>query len=114
MSKGKELARQMEDFINGASCTEIEDFASEFTRMHNTLEQKAFGMLLKTIENVSKHSYFDGRNEACVKASRMMIKAYKSALIDDLVASDDYWTKEKASNFINEDEYDLIEVLRYV
>jgi len=27
-----------------------EDFASEFTRMHNTLEQKAFGMLLKTIE----------------------------------------------------------------
>ena len=27
-----------------------EDFASEFTRMHNTLEQKAFGMFLKTIE----------------------------------------------------------------
>ena len=40
----------MEDFINGASCIEIEDFASEFTRMHNTLEQKAFGMFLKTIE----------------------------------------------------------------
>ena len=97
----------MEDFINGASCTEIEDFASEFTRMHNTLEQKAFGMLLKTIENVSKHSYFDGRNEACVKASRMMIKAYKSALIDDLVASDDYWTKEKASDWVNGGGFDM-------
>ena len=107
MSKGKELARQMEDFINGASCTEIEDFASEFTRMHNTLEQKAFGMLLKTIENVSKHSYFDGRNEACVKASRMMIKAYKSALIDDLVSSDDYWTKEKASDWVNGGGFDM-------
>ena len=107
MSKGKELARQMEDFINGASCIEIEDFASEFTRMHNTLEQKAFGMLLKTIESVSKHSHFDGRNEACVKASRMMIKAYKSALIDDLVSSDDYWTKEKASDWVNGDGFDM-------
>ena len=81
MSKGKELARQMEDFINGANCTEIEDFASEFTRMHNTLEQKAFSMLLKTIVRVSEHKYMDGRNEACVKASRMMIKGYKSAFL---------------------------------
>ena len=107
MSKGKELARQMEDFINGASCIEIEDFASEFTRMHNTLEQKAFGMLLKTIQRVSEHKYTDGRNEACVKTARLLIKGYKSALIEDLVSSDDYWTKEKASNFINDDEYDM-------
>jgi hypothetical protein len=107
MSKGKELARQMEDFINGASCTEIEDFSSEFTRMHNTLEQKAFGMLLKTIQRVSEHKYTDGRNEACVKAARMMIKGYKSALIDDLVSSDDYWTKEKASDWVNGGGFDM-------
>jgi hypothetical protein len=107
MSKGKELARQMEDFINGANRTEIEDFASEFTRMHNTLEQMAFGMLLKTIERVSEHKYTDGRNEACVKAARLLIKGYKSALVEDLVASDSYWTKDKASDLINHDEYDI-------
>ena len=108
MSKGKELARQMEDFINGANCTEIEDFASEFTKMHNTLEQKAFGMLLKTIESVSKHSNFDGRNEACVKASRLLIKGYKSALVEDLVASDDFYdTKEKASDWVNGGGFDM-------
>lgn len=108
MSKGKELARQMEDFINGADCTEIEDFASEFTKMHNTLEQKAFGMLLKTIESVSKHSNFDGRNEACVKASRLLIKGYKSALVEDLVASDDFYdTKEKASDWVNGGGFDM-------
>tara|TARA_R110000787_G_scaffold36651_5_gene93398 strand:+ start:1608 stop:1949 length:342 start_codon:yes stop_codon:yes gene_type:complete len=107
MSKGKELARQMEDFINGANCTEIEDFASEFTRMHNTLEQKAFGMLLKTIQRVSEHKYTDGRNEACVKSSRLLIKGYKSALVEDLVASDSYWTKDKASDWVNGGGFDM-------
>jgi len=65
--------------------------------MHNTLEQKAFGMLLKTIERVSEHEYTDGRNEACVKAARLLIKGYKSALVDDLVASD----------YVNGNGYDI-------
>ncbi len=104
---GKELARAMESFINGANNVEIEDFASEFTRMHNTLEQKAVGMLFKTLERVSQHKYTDGRNEACVKASKMMLKGYQSELITDLVANDSYWTTDRATEWVRGGGYDI-------
>ena len=104
---GKELARAMEDFINGANSTEIEAFASEFTRMHNTLEQMSVGMLFKTLERVSQHEYTDGRNEACVKASKMMLKGYQSELIKDLVANDSYWTIDKATEWVTGGGYDM-------
>lgn len=98
---GKELARAMEDFVNGANPTEIEDFANEFTKMHNTLEQKAVGMLIKTLVKVSEHAYTDGRNEACVKAAKLMIKGYKKELVQDLVNYDNYWDEAKANEWIN-------------
>ena len=104
---GKELARAMESFINGSNTAEIEDFASEFTRMHNTLEQMAVGMLFKTLERVSQHKYTDGRNEACVKASKMMLKGYQSELIADLVAKDSYWTIDKATEWVTGGGYDM-------
>jgi hypothetical protein len=107
MSKGKELARAMENFINGANSVEIEDFACEFTRMHNTLEQKAVGMLFKTLEKVSQHKYTDGRNEACVKAAKLMLKGYQSELIKDLVETDDYWSTEKATEWVTGGGYDI-------
>ena len=107
MRNGKELARAMESFINGANSVEIEDFAQEFTRMHNTLEQKAVGMLFKTLEQVSKHKYTDGRNEACVKASKLMLKGYQAELIKDLVETDDYWSKEKATEWVTGGGYDI-------
>ena len=98
---GKELARAMEDFINGADHTEIEDFANEFTKMHNTLEQRAVGMLIKTLVKVSEHAYTDGRNEACVKAAKLMLKGYKKEMVQDLVDFDNYWTEAKASELVN-------------
>ena len=107
MSKGKELARAMENFINGANSVDIEDFAQEFTRMHNTLEQKAVGMLIKTLEKVSQHDYTDGRNEACVKAAKLMLKGYQAELIKNLVETDDYWSKEKATEWVTGGGYDI-------
>jgi pantothenate kinase type III len=107
MRNGKELARAMESFINGANSVEIEDFAHEFTRMHNTLEQMAVGMLFKTLEQVSKHKYTDGRNEACVKASKLMLKGYQAELIKDLVETDDYWSIEKATQWVTSGGYDI-------
>jgi len=107
MSKGKELARAMENFINGANSVEIEDFACEFTRMHNTLEQKAVGMLFKTLEKVAQHKYTDGRNEACVKAAKLMLKGYQSELIKDLVETDDYWSTERATEWVTGGGYDI-------
>ncbi len=104
---GKELARAMEDFINGANCTEIEDFANEFTKMHNTLEQKSVGMLIKTLVKVSEHPYTDGRNEACVKAAKLMLRGYKKEMVQDLVAFDSYWTESKANEWVNGGAFDI-------
>ena len=104
---GKELAREMEDLVNGANPTEIEDFANEFTKMHNTLEQKAVGMLIKTLVKVSEHAYTDGRNEACVKAAKLMLKGYKKEMVQDLVDFDNYWTESKASDWVNGGGFDV-------
>ena len=104
---GKELARAMEDFVNGADHTEIEDFANEFTKMHNTLEQKAVGMLIKTLVKVSEHNYTDGRNEACVKAAKLMLIGYKKEMVQDLVDSDHYWTEANASEWVNGGGFDV-------
>ena len=104
---GKELARAMEDFVNGANHTEMEDFANEFTKMHNTLEQMAVGMLIKTLVKVSEHNYTDGRNEACVKAAKLMLIGYKKEVVQDLVDFDDYWTETKASEWVNGGNFDI-------
>ena len=104
---GKELARAMEDFVNGANHIEIEDFANEFTKMHNTLEQKSVGMLIKTLVKVSEHAYTDGRNEACVKAAKLMLKGYKKELVQDLVNFDHYYTEAKANEWVSGGGFDI-------
>ncbi len=107
MKNGKELAEAMETFINGADACEIEDFANGFVRMHNTLEQKAVGMLIKTLQKVADATQVDGRNEACVKASKLMLRGYRSELIKDLMESDSYWTEDKANEWVNGGGYDI-------
>ena len=107
MRDGKKMAEALESFINGANEYEIDDFANGFIKMHNTLEQKAVGMLIKTLQKVSESTQVDARNEACVKASKLMIKGYKSELIKDLMESDSYWTEDRASNWVNGGDYDI-------
>jgi len=107
MKNGKELAEAMERFINGANSAEIEDFASGVVRMHNTLQQKSVGMLIKTLEKVAESTQVDGRNEACVKASKLMLRGYRSELIKDLMESDSYWTEDRASEWVNGGGYDI-------
>jgi hypothetical protein len=107
MKNGKELAEAMETFINGANSVEIEDFANGFVNMHNTLEQMAVGMLIKTLQKVSESTQVDARNEACVKASKLMLRGYRSELIKDLMESDSYWTEDKANEWVNGGRYDI-------
>ena len=107
MKNGRELAKAMESFVNAAQPDDAEEFANGFVNMHNTLEQMAVGMLIKTLEKVSETKYTDGRNEACVKAARLMLIGYKSELVKDLVASSSYWTEDKATEWVNGDGYDI-------
>ena len=107
MKNGKELAEAMETFINGANSVEIEDFANGFVNMHNTLEQMAVGMLIKTLQKVFESTQVDARNEACVKASKLMLRGYRSELIKDLMESDSYWTEDKANEWVNGGRYDI-------
>jgi len=42
-----------------------------------------------------------------VKASKLMLRGYRSELIKDLMESDSYWTEDRASEWVNGGGYDI-------
>ena len=107
---GKTAAKHIEGFVNGCHPADMDDFVSEFTRMHNTIEQKAVQLLIKTILRVSETPYPDGRNEAGVKACKMMIEGYRKELIADLLENDSYYShrpRERAETWVRGGAYDI-------
>ena len=54
---GKTAAKHIEGFVNGCHPADMDDFVREFTKMHNTIEQKAVQLLIKTILRVSETPY---------------------------------------------------------
>lgn len=63
-TKGQFVARQVEDFINDMSCDEEGFISQVINKYHRTLQQKYFGLMLKTIEAIAKQEDYriDGRN----------------------------------------------------
>ena len=64
---GKELAVALEDYVNGTrDHAEFIDHVVNGT--HRTLNQSIILLFIKTMSAQGKSKYFDGRNEASVKA----------------------------------------------
>lgn len=75
---GGELARLVDEFVNGSSDADFQNFAEHMvSRVHRTLQQKTMGLFMRTIEAWAAlpENYFDGRNEATVRLSRKIITA---------------------------------------
>lgn len=104
---GKELAQELERFVNGGSNEDIQEFITHFQRMHRTLQQKAFGAVVGIVEAVASPDYGrDGRNIESHNRAKMMIDGLKKEMVNELIASGDgYWTKEKAEKYIYGDMY---------
>ena len=109
MSKAKEICRDLENFINGASTEALEEFSEEFGRMHPTLQQKGFGMLLKVVKVMANKPYVDARNEVAKLRATQVINGLKAQMIKELEESDaDYWKKNnRAVEFINSNNFDI-------
>ncbi len=58
-------------------------------------------------QNAGGGTEYISNDAADPKVVCMSFTMTKSALIDDLVSSDDYWTKEKASDWVNGGGFDM-------
>lgn len=110
MSKltGEELAKELERFVNGGSEKETEAFVNGFMSMHNTLEQKAFGVLLKVVDAMANKKYVDGRNEASHIRAKHMVEGIKAGTVKDLQSEDSYyWRDDKAKDWVYGEHFDI-------
>ena len=70
---GQEMAELLDEFVNGASKKQIEDFSVYVTcSVHRTLQQKIMGLFMATINKWSLSSY-DLRNEATVNLCKKIM-----------------------------------------
>jgi hypothetical protein len=68
---GREVAKVLEDYVNGnRNHEEFIDYIVYNT--HRTLNQSIMLLFIKTLSAQGKSKYFDGRNEASVKACQKL------------------------------------------
>jgi len=86
----------------------MDSFVSGFLRMHPTLMQLSFGLMLRCVEAMAEKEYVDGRNEASKIAAIRMIDGFKNETVKGLLEQPDgYWTKEKAEEHVNASYFKL-------
>ena len=71
---GTELGVIMENFLNSYGDDRIDDFLQYMTQCaHRTLQQKYFGLVLKSIEKFAEMDHYDGRNECSVEKAKKLV-----------------------------------------
>ena len=109
MSKlsGKELAREFDNFAS-SSTEEQAEFVEGFMRMHNTTEQRAFGILLQVVQAMADKTYVDGRNEASHKRAIQMVEGIKSGTVKELQEQDAYyWREDRAKEWVYGEHFSI-------
>ena len=70
---GTEMAKMLDEFANGATKEEIDEFVEQMVfRTHRTIQQKTFGIFLALIQKYAglKDGQYDLRNEQTVLVSK--------------------------------------------
>jgi hypothetical protein len=71
---GVELGVIIENFLNGYNNDNIDDFLQYMTEhAHRTLQQKYFGLVLKSIQKFAEMERYDGRNERSVETAKKLV-----------------------------------------
>lgn len=71
---GTELGVIMENFLNSYGEDRVEVFLQYMTQCaHRTLQQKYFGLVLKSIEKFAEMEHYDGRNESSVEKAKKLV-----------------------------------------
>ena len=72
---GTELGVVVENFLNAYGDERIDDFLEYMTNnAHRTLQQKYFGMVLKSIKKFAEMQNYDGRNKCSVETAQSLMK----------------------------------------
>jgi hypothetical protein len=74
----EQLARIVDEFVNGADDREFNAFAEYLTqRVHRTLQQKVMGLFVRCIERWAglDSDQFDLRNQATVELCKKIVQA---------------------------------------
>lgn len=71
---GEEMAEMLEEFSNGASRKDVDDFANKVVRgVHRTIQQKIMGAFVACIEKWAATEDFDLRNKATVELAKKFV-----------------------------------------
>lgn len=73
-----DLAQRIENFVNGGDRYAFECFAQGTLRMHRTLQQSFFGLMLTCCQEWAKsleQGNFDGRNEWTCESAKKVLAA---------------------------------------
>ena len=99
---GKELADQLGDFVNTYGCDE-QGFIEGFKRQHRTLQQSAFKLICKLIEDIAEtpDNRTDARNEGSVMVAKMLVEGFKPQAVELLMKRGS--SKKNAEDIAEED-----------
>jgi hypothetical protein len=101
----KELAEALTDFVNSSDKDKYQEFIAEFSCQHRTLQQSAFGLMLKTVEHVASEDYrTDARNEDSKKVAQTIMKGFKVAQTAQFVAEGT--SESKAKEYMEMEGFD--------
>lgn len=81
----KELAREISNFVNGASNSEIKELAELMSHDHPTLQQLTMGLSVEFIKKMSEKVYPDQRNEGSKEMAGAMLAGYQKHLTDKFI-----------------------------
>jgi len=72
---GVELGVNVENILNSYNDDRIEDFLQYMTEYaHRTLQQKYFGLVLKSIVKFAEMQHYDGRNKCSVETAKQIVQ----------------------------------------
>ena len=99
--KADELAREISNFVNGASSNEVEQLVELMAHDHPTLQQLKMKLACLFIEQMANKSYTDARNEQSKKTALAMIEGYKMSAKEEIIRQDG-GISDSLSKFIDE------------
>jgi len=106
--KSEQLAKDFSNDVN-SSCYDSKYFIEAFKKQHRTLQQKMFGVMLKTMVEIASDDYqVDGRNEQSKKVAKKFIRGYAHEVAEEYLNSCEDRTDSYYINKAEEFKKDII------
>jgi len=102
--KADELAREISDFVNGASSNEVKELVELMAQDHPTLQQSKMRLPCLFVEQMASKQYTDARNQQSKKTAIAMVKGYRLSAKQDIIDQDG-GISDSLSTFIDEKSY---------